>query len=124
MNSKQATWEWNVAPRLTQSFFNIKSEIWVVVPAGARPKLPVGALPQSCSTSDMVRLYKTRGYVEDRAAGKGSHIKLRKPGSPPMILPNRKDLSPGVLNSALKQLGGFKTGDLPGLLNGRIQLAP
>lgn len=29
-----------------------------------------------------------------------------------------------LLNAALKQLGGFKTADLPGLLKGKIQLAP
>lgn len=112
----QPHWHWNVAPRLTQSFFNIKSNIWTVVPTGTSPILPTSALPYTCSTADMAKIYKAAGYMEDRTAGKGSHIKLKKPGKRPMILPNRKDLSPGVLNAALKELGGYRPEDIHRLL--------
>jgi len=122
LSPSQPQWQWNVAPRLTQSFFNIKSNIWTVVPAGTSPILPTGALRYTCSTADMTKLYKAAGYTEDRSAGKGSHIRLRKPGRRPMTLPNRRDLSPGVLNAALKELGGFRPEDLPSLIKGEIRL--
>jgi hypothetical protein len=37
--------DWDSAPRLTQSFFNIKSHIYSVVPAGARSVLPPSVFP-------------------------------------------------------------------------------
>lgn len=118
----QPGWHWNAAPHLTRSFFSIKSDIWVVVPRGATPRLPVGALPKTCSPSDLIRLFKAAGYTEDRAGGKGSHVKLNKPGKGSFIVPHQRDLRPGLLNDALKLLGGFKINDLPHLLNGRIRI--
>jgi hypothetical protein len=41
--------EWKVAPRLTQSFFSVKSNIWEIVPHGKRPIRPV-AYPAGKST--------------------------------------------------------------------------
>ncbi len=112
----QPTHEWDCAPRLTQSFFNIKSSIYVVVPMGAKPILPTNALPLSCSTDQMVRICRKKGYEVNKSAGKGSHIKLEKDGSAPVILPHRKDLSITVLKNTLETIGGHRLTELPALM--------
>ena len=71
----------------------------------------------------MVRLFKAAGWTEDRSAGKGSHVMLRK-AERNMTLSTHRELSPGLINKALKELGGYKTADLPRLLGGSIKLQP
>lgn len=110
--------DWEMAPRMTQSFFPVTSNIWTVVPAGARSRLPLRPVAplRTCSTDDMVTLYEQAGYSEANG-GKGSHVKLKKPGAPTMILPgNRSELSPGVAKTALRVLGDFNLHDLPHLV--------
>jgi predicted RNA binding protein YcfA (HicA-like mRNA interferase family) len=110
--------EWNLAPRMTQSVFPVTSNIWTVVPKGARSRLPVKAVKpvRTCSTREMRRLFESAGYSEVDG-GKGSHLKLKKPGSPTMILPgDRNELSPGVAKTALRVLGDYRLADLPQLL--------
>jgi len=120
----QPTGDWDIAPRLMQSFFTVTSDIWTVIPLGSKPVLPT--LPvapvRTCSTAEMIKLYKQAGYAEV-AGGKGSHVKLAKPGAPTMILPgDRRELSPGVAKTAIRVLGGFNLIDLPELLAGRLLL--
>jgi predicted RNA binding protein YcfA (HicA-like mRNA interferase family) len=115
----QPTSEWDLAPRMTQSFFPVTSNIWSVVPAGAIPRLPISRVAplRTCSTDDMVRLYKQAGYQVVKGEGKGSHLKLKKDGSPSMIIPgNRDNLSPGVAETAVQVLGNYKLRDLSTLL--------
>jgi predicted RNA binding protein YcfA (HicA-like mRNA interferase family) len=108
--------DWDAAKRLLQSYYSLRSDIYTVVPKGGRPILPAKVLPKTCSADDMVKIYRARGYSVV-SGGKGSHVKLKKPGSPTMILPgNRKDLSPGVLNNALKNLGDYTIDDIDRLL--------
>lgn len=110
--------EWDMAPRMTQSFLPVTANIWTVIPAGTMPRLPVRPIApiRTCSTRDMQRLYEQAGYAEVEG-GKGSHVKLKKPGAPTMILPgNRSELSPGVAKTALRVLGDFDLHDLPNLV--------
>ncbi len=112
----QPSEEWNLAPRLMQSFFSIKSRIWSVVPKGSRSILPCSHPVRTCSTAEMVRLLKYYGYREV-PGGKGSHIKLDKKGSRPMIVPGgRRELSVGAAENALKDLGPYNISSLPDLL--------
>jgi predicted RNA binding protein YcfA (HicA-like mRNA interferase family) len=112
-------WDWLLAPRMTQSFFNIKSEIYVVVPPGQRAILPTQIFPKTCSTRDMERICHSHGY-SPVSGGKGSHIKLKSPGKPTITLPgNRKDLSPGVIRSVLRTLGPYNMNDLPNLIKSK-----
>lgn len=114
LKPSQPDWYWNAAPLLTKGFFDIHSNIWTVVPAGTQPRLPTTVFPYSCSTQDMVSIYQRAGYTVV-PQGKGSHIMLKKPGCKPMTLPgNRKDLSPGVLHEALKNIN-YLPDDLPQL---------
>lgn len=118
LKPSQPTDEWELAPRMTQSFFPITANIWTVVPAGAKSRLPLKRVVplRTCSTYEMVSLYEEAGYSEVNG-GKGSHVKLKKPGAPTMILPgNRSELSPRVAKTALRVLGDFNLHDLPDLV--------
>ena len=88
---------WNMAPRINQSFLNINSDIWTVVPKGSKPVIPITATPlRTCSSDDIVKVCGKHGY-RVTPGGKGSHIKLKKSGSPTLIVPgNRDNASPGV----------------------------
>lgn len=118
LTPEQPVAEWDLAPRMTQSFFPVTSSIWTVVPVGTKSRLPLKPVAplRTCTTQEMVELYEREGYCEVDG-GKGSHIKLKKPGAPTMILPgDRRELSPGVAKTALKVLGDFNISQLPGLL--------
>lgn len=120
LNPTQPPDEWDLAPRLMQSFLNVKSRIWSIVPAGRDSFLPTRVIPvPTCSTKEMIQLFDRGGYAVVRG-GKGSHVKLQKRGAATMILPgDRSQLSPGVASTALKLLGKFRLTDLPKLVSGR-----
>lgn len=107
---------WNMAPRINQSFLNINSDIWTVVPKGSKPVIPITATPlRTCSSDDIVKVCGKHGY-KVTPGGKGSHIKLKKSGSPTLIVPgNRDNVSPGVTKNILASLG-YKINQLPELL--------
>ena len=116
---KQPAEQWNFAPLLTRGFFSRRSNIWWVVPPGARA--PQRAKRYTCSTAELETLFIRAGYRR-ASGGKGSHIKMAKHGRKPMIIPLRRGLSPGVLNEAVKRLGPFNISDLPGLLDRSVSL--
>jgi len=106
--------DWTASPQMMRSFFNFKSNIYSVVRRGNRTVLPTKILPKSCSTQTLIKIFQSRGY-SIVPGGKGSHVKLRNTSGETMIIPgNRKDLSVGVLNSALKSIG-LSIGDLSSL---------
>ena len=112
---KQNHEDWFCAPQMIHSLFNHRSNIYSVVNRGSHPILPAKVFPKSCSTGDMIKIYQNKGY-KIVSGGKGSHVKLRNSRGETMILPgNRKELSIGVLNSALKSLG-YSIGDLASIL--------
>lgn len=115
--------EWDIAPRLMQSFFSVKSDIWTVLPLGVKSNLPIKhvAPVRTCSTAEMIKLFKRNGYAQVDG-GKGSHVKLVKAGAPTMILPERRELSPGVAKTAVRVLGDFNLRDLRELIAGRLEL--
>lgn len=116
----RASDDWALAPRINQSFFNIRSEIWIVVPKGRRPHVPITSTPlKTCSTEQMIKICEKRGYTVV-SGGKGSHIKLKKSAHPTLIVPGQRDnLSPPVAKNILEGLGGYKIQDLPSLLAAR-----
>ncbi|GMU80965.1 MAG: hypothetical protein AMXMBFR47_08360 [Planctomycetota bacterium] len=123
LEPEQPVDEWDEAPRLLQSIYDIRSQVCVVLRPGERLFLPGRVIPASCSTRDMVKLCSQAGYEQVRGAGKGSHVKLKKPGSRTIVLPgDRRDLSPGVISHALKILGGYSVADLPMLVSGKIKV--
>ena len=118
----QSADDWESAPRLLQSFLPVTSNIWTIIRPGSRSIFPLArgiASAPTCSTKDMIRLYEQQGY-QVTPGGKGSHVKLAKPGAPTMILPgNRRDLRPRTLRTALTVLGSYRLHDLPRLLAGK-----
>ncbi|MGH9431661.1 MAG: type II toxin-antitoxin system HicA family toxin [Terriglobia bacterium] len=55
------------------------------------------------SGSKAVRAFERAGYV----AGKpeGSHVKLRKPGFPNLVIPLHREVSPFLLRSQIRRAG-------------------
>jgi predicted RNA binding protein YcfA (HicA-like mRNA interferase family) len=97
--------DWLMAPRINQSFFSCRSDIWTIVRPGARRILPTSTPYPSVSTTSMLKALKEVGY-ERTTGGKGSHVKLVGKELPTLILPGgRKDLSPVVLRNIAKALG-------------------
>jgi hypothetical protein len=118
-NPIQPSWHWESAPRLTQSFLNIRSNIYTVVPKGQRPILSPHAMPLSCSKDQLIRVCISQGFRVLANRGAGSHTVMAKNGVRGIVtIPHRKDLSIGVIKNTLATIGGYKVHDLPVLLNG------
>ena len=110
--------EWNLAPGLTKSFVPITGSIWSLVPPGTRSALTGRFIApvRTCSSADIERIARRFGF-ERVPGGKGSHVKLAKPGRYPLIVPgDRRDLSVGVTKNLLAGIGGYHLNDLPALL--------
>ena len=115
---------WAIAPNVITALMDITHDIYVVLPVGARPifrptSIDPGATVSSRSLVDAL----TRHYGYQRTTGgKGSHVKLIKPGAPNIHVPvNRAVVSPGVVKQALKAVGGYPISRLPDLLEGRLR---
>lgn len=60
------------------------------------------------SGKDMCKLFLKLGYEIVPGAGKGSHTKLKKKGSPTVIVPGHKELSTGTEHKLRKILEKVK----------------
>lgn len=113
----QPSAEWDVAPQLTRSFLNIKSNIYTVVPMGAQSVLAPDVMALTCSTEQMIRVCKRAGFAIRGSQGKGSHTVMAKEGEKSIVtIPKRKDLSITVIKNTLSTIGNYKVADLPRLL--------
>jgi len=116
--------QWSLAPNMIKALMDITEDIYVVLPSGARPIFnPTTVDPGATVSSGMLAgaLIKHYGYEEVPGGGKGSHVKLRKSGLKPIVIPgNRPVLSPGVVKKALAAVGGHPLSKLPDLLNGKL----
>jgi predicted RNA binding protein YcfA (HicA-like mRNA interferase family) len=114
----RSPFDWDMAPRIYSPLYSLRSQVWTVVPRGTTPRLPVRGILhyRQSSTAEIIRLLVSRGF-QVAQGGKGSHVKLKKPGVPPVVLPgNRRDLTPGALRNALAAIGNYRLDDLPWLL--------
>jgi len=120
LKPSRASEEWEIATRLHQSLFKVTDHLWEVVPHGhTNPMLPGAAAYPSVSTLQLVKLAEKHGWTVKEGAGKGSHVRMKRPNSPSLTIPgNRRDVSPGVVKAALKAFGGYKLDDLAALLHG------
>jgi len=107
--------EWDLMPLGHGGLFNCKTATHVLVPIGTTPIIPWfdrAPRPLVVSTKAMLKALRADGY-EVVPGGKGSHIKLKKPGEPTLHLPaNREALSPGVLRGVADALGYGSIHDL------------
>ena len=55
------------------------------------------------SFEDVLRVLAKLGYVVARQ--KGSHLRLRASGRPPVTVPSHNPVAPGTLRSVLKTIG-------------------
>lgn len=99
--------DWRSAPVMMKGFFNLKSNIYEIVPVAGKPCMRKDqfAMNLTISSAELIKLAtKEKGY-KVVPGGKGSHVKLKKPGHRTLIIPgNRKDLS-HVGDRLLKDLG-------------------
>lgn len=114
---------WQVAPNMITALMDISDDIYVVLPVGVRPifrpaSIDPGLTVSSCALEGaLIRHY---GYYVV-SGGKGSHVKLKKPGAPTIIIPGgRPVLSPGIVKHALNSLGPYPVSRLPDLLEGKL----
>ena len=114
---------WAVAPNVITALMDVTDDIYVVLPIGARPIFrPTSIDPGwTASTHDVVgALTKRYGYAVV-SGGKGSHVKLSKPGSKPIIIPgNRAVLTPGVVKEVLSTFGKIPISKLKEFLEGKL----
>ena len=100
--------EWFLEPKSFEGFFNCRTIAHVLVPVDEAPIIPwfnQPAVGLSVSSREAVRILQTADYTVV-SGGKGSHVKLKKPGEPQIILPgNRKALSVGALQQVKRALG-------------------
>lgn len=121
---KMASNDWAVAPNMIKALKNISSAIYVILPAGARPIFrPTDIDPGWTVTSQELEkaLVTHHGYSR-RPGGKGSHVKLAKPGAETITIPgNRSAVSPGVVKQVLRAVGGYPLSRIPDLLRGDLR---
>jgi predicted RNA binding protein YcfA (HicA-like mRNA interferase family) len=102
--AKSASSDWALATNMTRSLFNLRANIYTIVPKGARTILPTNVSPITCTPQRMEKLAEAEGYRKVKG-GKGSHIKMTKPNSPLVVIPtSRKDLATGTRKSLMKTL--------------------
>ena len=102
---------------------DITDNIYLVLPKGVRPIFRSTSIDPGATVSTNAlagALTKHYGY-QHVPGGKGSHVKLKKPGAQTIILPgNRPVLSPGIVKHALDAVGGHPISRLRDLLEGRL----
>ena len=100
--------DWDSAPHIDRVLFSHKSVTYILVPVGTRPIIPwFNRTPKfgSLSSRDLQRTLERQGFVVQPDRGKGSHVRLHKPGFTPITLPGgREALSAGVLQSIKRTL--------------------
>jgi predicted RNA binding protein YcfA (HicA-like mRNA interferase family) len=115
---------WSVAPNMITALTDITDDIYVVLPQGAKPVFRTTSIDPGAtvSTSGLVSaLTKHYGY-EHVEGGKGSHVKLKKPGSQTIIIPgNKLVLSPGIVKHALNAIGGYPISRVRDLIEGNLR---
>ena len=100
---------WKVAPNMITALENIKSDIFIILPRGARPVFnPTWIAPGFTVSSHQLEDWCSHRHGFHRVAGgKGSHVKVKKDGKSIIIPGNKKVLSPGIVKSALATIGGY-----------------
>ena len=115
--------DWSLATNMIKSLMNIEDDIYIVLPIGARPIFNPTTLDPGVTTSSrnlvaaLIKHYSYRVVT----GGKGSHIRLKKKGSPSITVPaNRRTLSPEVMKNAIQAIGNYPLTRLPDLLDGSL----
>lgn len=114
---------WSVAPNMITALTDITDDIYIVLPRGARPIFRPTSVDPGATVSSWALEGALTGHHGYRRVpgGKGSHVKLAKPGAPTIVIPgNRPVLSPGVVKQALKAIGGYPISRIRDLLDGRL----
>ena len=79
--------EWKHASQVSRPLFSISQNIWEITQPNQSSVLPKGN-PLSVPRKKVERRLKQGGFIEDRSAGKGGHVKWRGPSGEMIILPS------------------------------------
>ena len=118
---KMTSRHWEVAPNMITALKKIVDDIYVVLPAGAKPIFTPSRVDPGVSVSsrDLERApVRYHGY-RVVSGGKGSHVKLHKLDQA-HYGGNRPVLSLGVIKSVLQALGGYPLSRTRDLLLGKL----
>lgn len=103
INPTRISKDWNLDKHLIDPIISKNLIPTYLVPA-TKPRIHLpGTFEFTAPRKGIVRVLRNSGYIETEE-GKGSHVKFKKPGSPMIILPKGKEISPGVVNSIAKSL--------------------
>jgi predicted RNA binding protein YcfA (HicA-like mRNA interferase family) len=92
------------ADHMMQSLFNLRQNIWTVVPTGSRPILPTAGVFPAIARTRLQKFLRRNGWDEVVGAGKGSHSKYRRDGKM-IVVPHSRDVSRTVESSTARTLG-------------------
>jgi len=89
------TSEFGIATHLTHALYNLKQNIWTLVPQGQTPILPTlrEVFPMALELRELRRELERSGFRLVAGAGKGSHIKYRAGDGRMIILPDKREVS-------------------------------
>ena len=104
---KKGPSRWKFGQDMMRGLYTLNNRIYEIVTPSSPKILPSkGAAPFVCSTTEASKACYSDGWDKIKKGGKGSHIKMDKPGKRPIIIPgNRKSLSTGVLKNIMSSLG-------------------
>lgn len=104
--ARPTTPDWLLATHLTQSMFSVRQNIWTIVAKGSKPLLPVR--PRWIAPLErrkVEKVLKREGFKLVPGRGKGSHGVYRHEDRGIVVLPSRKELTPGVAKTTAHTLG-------------------
>lgn len=114
---------WDIAPEMSRALLNMRRSVYEIVPRATSSSSVASSAPSTKSDDLVNALVKHYGYRVVPGAGAGSHTKLKRDGSPTIIVSKRNRMFPGELNHILKTFG-VKLHDLDAFLDGRFASQP
>jgi len=98
---------WNFCRDLMRGFYRLNNQIYEIVTPSSPGVLPPKSVTPLvvCSTTEAANACFSKGWKKVKKGGKGSHVKMDKPGARPIIIPgNRRELSSGVVKNIMGSL--------------------
>lgn len=97
---------WQAGPHMLRSIFPITSDIYLIIPAGSAPALPVTGRPYTVSVLKTEKWLLKNGFSKLDGRGKGDHERYERPDGLQVGLDRgARELSRNIERSIAQQLG-------------------
>lgn len=97
---------WHAGPHMLRSIFPITSDIYLIIPAGSAPALPVTGRPYTVSVLKTEKWLVKNGFTKLSGRGKGDHERYERPDGLQVGLDGgARELSRTIERSIAQQLG-------------------